>query len=78
MALIYIADDEPNIRNIVAIGLKDSGYDTMEFADGSSLLREIKKTRPDAIVLDWMMPQPDGLTVCRMLRKTKRRIRSRF
>lgn len=71
MALIYIADDEPNIRNIVAIGLKDGGYDTMEFADGSSLLREIKKTRPDAIVLDWMMPQPDGLTVCRMLRENE-------
>ena len=69
MALIYIADDEPNIRNIVAIGLKDGGYETMEFADGSSLLREVKKTRPDAIVLDWMMPQPDGLTVCRMLRE---------
>ena len=71
MALIYIADDEPNIRNIVAIGLKDGGYDTMEFADGSSLLREVKKTRPDAIVLDWMMPQPDGLTVCRMLRENE-------
>ncbi|MCI1964549.1 MAG: response regulator transcription factor [Oscillospiraceae bacterium] len=69
MSLIYIADDEPNIRNIVSIGLKDSGYDTEEFADGTSLLGKVKKKRPDAIILDWMMPQPDGLTVCRMLRE---------
>lgn len=71
MALIYIADDEPNIRNIVSIGLKDSGYDTKEFPDGTSLLNEVKKKRPDAIVLDWMMPQPDGLTVCRVLRENE-------
>lgn len=71
MALIYIADDEENIRNIVAIGLKDGGFDTMEFPDGSSLLREVKKKKPDAIVLDWMMPRPDGLAVCRMLRESE-------
>ena len=71
MALIYIADDEENIRNIVAIGLRDSGFDTMEFADGDSLLREVKKKLPDAIILDWMMPRPDGLAVCRMLRENE-------
>lgn len=69
MALIYIADDEENIRNIVAIGLKDSGFETKEFADGTSLLREVHQKLPDAIVLDWMMPRPDGLAVCRMLRE---------
>ena len=71
MALIYIADDEENIRNIVAIGLKDGGFETMEFADGDSLLREVKKKLPDAIILDWMMPRPDGLAVCRMLRENE-------
>jgi two-component system, OmpR family, alkaline phosphatase synthesis response regulator PhoP len=71
MALIYIADDETNIRNIVAIGLKDGGFDTMEFAGGSLLLEAVKKRKPDAIILDWMMPQPDGLTVCRMLRENE-------
>ena len=71
MSLIYIADDEPNIRNIVSIGLKDSGYDTESFADGTALLDEVKKKHPDAIILDWMMPQPDGLTVCRMLRESE-------
>mgnify|MGYP000906746569 CR=1 FL=1 len=72
MALIYIADDEENIRNIVAIGLKDGGFSTKEFPDGNSLLREVRRKLPDAIVLDWMMPDPDGLAVCRMLREDEK------
>lgn len=69
MALIYIADDELNIRRLVAFGLKDNGFDTAEFPDGSQLMAAVKKRSPDAIILDWMMPQPDGLAVCRMLRE---------
>ncbi len=69
MALVYIADDELNIRRLVAFGLKDSGFDTAEFPDGSQLLNAVKKRTPDVIILDWMMPQPDGLAVCRMLRE---------
>lgn len=71
MALVYIADDEESIRRIVAIGLKDGGYDTEEFTDGASLLSAVRSRRPDAVILDWMMPQPDGLTVCRMLRENR-------
>ncbi|QEY33644.1 response regulator transcription factor [Caproiciproducens galactitolivorans] len=69
MALIYIADDEMNIRTLVAIGLKDSGFETAAFADGTELLNAVKQRRPDAIILDWMMPHPDGLAVCRALRE---------
>lgn len=72
MALVYIADDEPNIRKLVAFGLKDSGYEPAEFADGNALLQAVKQRRPDAIILDWMMPPPDGLAVCRMLREEER------
>lgn len=71
MALVYIADDEMNIRNIVAIGLKDGGFETAEFSDGTALLDAVRRRRPDAVILDWMMPQPDGLTVCRMLRENE-------
>lgn len=71
MALIYIADDEESIRKIVALGLKDGGYETAEFADGNTLMSAVTKHKPDAVVLDWMMPQPDGLTVCRLLREDK-------
>ena len=69
MALVYIADDELNIRRLVAFGLKDSGFETAEFPDGTQLLNAVKKRIPDVVILDWMMPQPDGLAVCRMLRE---------
>lgn len=69
MALVYVADDEMNIRKLVAFGLKDAGYESAEFADGASLLAAVRQKKPDAIILDWMMPPPDGLAVCRMLRE---------
>ncbi len=71
MALVYIADDELNIRKLIAFGLKDSGFETAEFPDGAQLLAAVKLKIPDAIILDWMMPQPDGLAVCRMLRENE-------
>lgn len=69
MALVYIADDEPHIRRLAAIGLKDAGFDTVEYADGALLLRAVRQQAPDAILLDWMMPAPDGLEVLRALRQ---------
>lgn len=67
-ALVYVVDDEPNIRKLACVALKDSGFETQEFADGTSVLAAVRHRIPDAIVLDWMMPSPDGLTVCRQLR----------
>ena len=71
MSLVYIADDEMNIRKLVAFGLKDAGFETAEFADGEALLAACRKHRPDAVVLDWMMPGTDGLEVCRTMRADK-------
>ena len=56
--LVYIADDEPNIRKLAALALKDSGFETQEFADGVSLMAAVRVRKPDAIVLDWMMSPP--------------------
>lgn len=71
MALVYVTDDEPNICKLVAFGLRDEGFETTTFTDGNSLLKAIAKHKPDAIILDWMMPPPDGLTICRSLRGNK-------
>lgn len=68
MPLIYIADDEPHIRRLAAIGLKDAGMETAEFADGATLLRALRQALPDAVLLDWMMPGQDGLSVLRAIR----------
>ena len=69
MPMIYIADDEPHIRRLAAIGLKDSGMETEEFSDGPSLLRAVRLRLPDAILLDWMMPGQDGISVLRTIRE---------
>ncbi|MCI9576385.1 MAG: response regulator transcription factor [Clostridiales bacterium] len=68
MALVYVTDDEINICRLVAFGLKDEGFETEIFTDGNALLEAVQRRRPDAVILDWMMPAPDGLAVCRTLR----------
>ena len=72
MALIYVVDDEANIRHLAALGLQDAGYETAEFSSGGELLAAIPTREPDCVVLDWMMPQPDGLEVCRRMRAESR------
>ncbi|MDL2225919.1 response regulator transcription factor [Eubacteriales bacterium OttesenSCG-928-M02] len=67
--LVYIVDDEENILNLVSLGLEDAGFETKCFLEGTSFLSAVKVRMPDAVILDWMMPAPDGMTICRMLRE---------
>lgn len=67
--LIYIADDEENIRNLVATFLKKEGYRTAAFKNGDLLLEEFARVPADLVILDVMMPGTDGFTVCSELRK---------
>lgn len=66
--LIYFADDEKNIRDLIEVFLKQDGYDVEVFPEGESLLRACTARRPDLVVVDVMMPGKDGLTVCQILR----------
>ena len=67
--MVYIVDDEENILNLVSVGLADGGFETRGFLDGNSFLQAVESHIPDAVILDWMMPAPDGMTICRMLRE---------
>lgn len=69
MPMVYVVDDEPHIRRLAAIGLKDAGFETMEFSGGPSLLHAMRQALPDAVLLDWMMPEQDGLSVLRAVRQ---------
>lgn len=69
MPLVYIVDDEANIRQLAAFGLQDAGFETRDFASGGEVLHAMQQQLPDALVLDWMMPPPDGLSVCRAIRE---------
>jgi len=66
--LIYAADDDNNIREILKSFLVDSGYDVQVFSTGDALFEEFQRKECDLVVLDIMMPGKDGLTICKKLR----------
>lgn len=66
--LIYIVDDEASICKMVEVGLKDEGMDVRTFVDSPTFLKAIRQQLPDLAIVDWMMPPPDGLEICRLLR----------
>jgi two-component system response regulator MprA len=67
MALLVV-DDERSIREAVARALRANGFDVALAADGETALQSVYALRPQAIVLDVMMPGVDGIEVCRRLR----------
>ncbi|KOP80757.1 DeoR faimly transcriptional regulator [Lysinibacillus sp. FJAT-14745] len=66
---ILIVDDEKEIRNLIAIYLKNEGYDILEASDGEEGLNLLKKHKVHLIVLDIMMPNVDGIEMCMKVRE---------
>ena len=64
---ILVVDDEPSVRDALDRALRMDGYRVQLAADGREALDALAHTPPDAIVLDVLMPEPDGLEVCRRL-----------
>jgi DNA-binding response OmpR family regulator len=67
---ILVVDDEKNIVQLARLYLNNEGFRVESASDGKQALEKAKAVRPDLIVLDLMMPEMDGLTVCKELRKT--------
>ncbi|MEO6313436.1 MAG: response regulator transcription factor [Chitinophagaceae bacterium] len=65
---ILIADDEPDILEIVHYNLKQEGYDVYTAKDGDDALTKARQLKPDLIILDIMMPKKTGVEVCSILR----------
>ena len=65
---VMVVDDEPAVRHSLERALRLEGYEVTSFPDGGKALREIAIAAPDAIILDVLMPEVDGLEVCRRLR----------
>ena len=65
---IYVTDDDPGIRELVAEYLTSQGYAVETAEDAAALDRLLAQRLPDLLVLDWMMPGEDGLSVARRLR----------
>jgi two-component system, OmpR family, response regulator MprA len=65
---ILVVDDDTGVRQAVGRALAFEGYDVVQAGDGAEALRLVAAERPDAVVLDVVMPQVGGLEVCRELR----------
>ena len=69
MTRILIVDDETAVTDLLAYNLRKAHYQVMVAADGATALEFAAKESPDLILLDLMLPEIDGLDVCRELRK---------
>lgn len=67
--LIYAADDELNIRQLIQSFLEEEGYEVETFETGDALLEKFKQKPSDLVILDVMMPGTDGLSICNTIRK---------
>ena len=65
---VLIADDEPDILEILKYNLEKEGYTVITAKDGDEALDKAKQSVPDLIVLDMMMPKKSGMEVCELLR----------
>jgi DNA-binding response OmpR family regulator len=69
MATILVVEDEVDLNNLVRSHLEAEGHTVHQTFDGPSSLKVVEETAPDLIILDWMLPGMDGLSVCRQVRQ---------
>jgi len=68
---ILLVEDEDHIRTVVEYNLKHDGFDVYKAEDGAIGLELARRVLPDVILLDWMMPEMDGLEVLTELKRDK-------
>jgi len=68
---ILIVDDEPDVVQLIDYNLKAAGYDVVTAADGTEALDKARTASPNLIILDLMLPEVDGLDVCKVLRRDR-------
>ena len=66
--MIYIVEDDSNIRKLESYALKNSGYEVAECSDANSFWALCRTALPDLVILDIMLPEEDGLSILRRLR----------
>ena len=69
MALIYIVEDDQNIREIESFALRNSGYQIQDFSSAKEFYRAVKERKPDLAILDIMLPDEDGMEILQKLRR---------
>lgn len=69
MSKIMIVDDNPNIRELVSVFLKNAGHETYQAKDGRDALMHVMEESPNLCIIDLMMPNMDGYELCHKLRQ---------
>lgn len=69
MVKILVVDDEPDALELIRFNLKGAGFEVLMADDGAEAIKRSRESVPDLILLDVMLPEMDGLEVCRMLRR---------
>jgi two-component system phosphate regulon response regulator PhoB len=72
MPKILVVDDEPDAIELIKFNLKAAGYEVITAADGEEALKKARSMLPDLVILDLMLPEVDGLEVCKILRRDQR------
>lgn len=67
---VLVADDEPDVLNLVAMNLQRAGFDVLKAADGEQALRLARDEEPSLVILDLMMPALSGLEVAKLLKQS--------
>jgi phosphate regulon transcriptional regulator PhoB len=66
---ILVADDEPDVLNLVSLNLKGAGFTVLQAEDGVAAVQQTRDSLPALIILDLMLPEMSGLEVCKVLKK---------
>ena len=66
---ILLADDDPDVIEVISMLLEDEGYEIIAAKDGSEALEKIRSRDPDLVILDLLMPRVDGFAVFNSLRE---------
>ena len=70
MQKVLVVDDDAHIRDVVCFALRREGFDTLEASTGQAAVEKFEAEQPDLIVLDVLMPEGDGIAVCKQIRQS--------
>lgn len=69
--MIYILEDDDNIRKLIKYSLTSQGFETRDFALPSEFWNDLQKAKPDLFLLDIMLPEEDGISILKKLRSNR-------